>query len=156
MKLKKHMAVGMMAGIIFSSGNVLAQSGHNMDHGSMSSGEHDMMMAQLGPGKKSQFLSKNKSFMANAEKVPLTSGWAQFQVKLTNSADKPLSSKAMIEGKYEMPGMTMDDSHVEVKRISEEMWELGLPLSMAGMWKIYLDIMDQGSQDQLEIKFVTK
>ena len=120
------------------------------------SGSDEMIRSTLGPGRKSEFKSKSGHIKAHAAMLPKTPGWAEFKVKIKDTSGAPLGKDAKVQGNFEMPGMPMDNPAVKVTRLSNEEWQLGLPLKMAGMWKVHLDIDDAGSQDNLQVKFVTK
>lgn len=166
--MKKTYAILATVGlaILFAYGPVLAKK--DMSGGSMGMkmekpagmkmGSMDAvtMKAKLGPGKKKEFRSKNKHFVLRANMVPKTPGLAEFTILLTTNDGKPLDQSAKVDGNVKMPGMPQHLPPLTVQRVSDSEWKLSVPLPDAGMWKIYLDVEDQGVQDVVIVKFVTK
>lgn len=127
--------------------------GHNMKHEHMN---NENSISPLVKSKKSQFTSKKTYFTAHTDKVPGFSGHTMFRIKLKNATGNPLSPNASVKGSLRMPGMEMDLPPVKVKHKKGEHWMLNTSIPMAGLWKIDLIIKDQGIQDKLTIKFITK
>lgn len=155
--------ISMTASFVLLIGTAFADSKH---HGSThkenanmhmkSDHSEGMMRAELGPARIKEFTSQSGQVKAFVPMLPKTPGWAEFNVHLKTSNDSPLGKDARVEASFEMPGMPMDTPAVVVKRISDEEWQMGLPLEMAGLWKVHLSMQDAGMKDQLQIKMVTK
>ncbi|MDX2470656.1 MAG: hypothetical protein QNL04_08790 [SAR324 cluster bacterium] len=148
-------ATPLMAGDMNMSGHKMAGMPPHAGMKGMSDHEN-MTPSKLGKYKKTEFESKRKHFLVHAPLVPMSNGWGQFEITITDKIGGPINFAKIGHATFEMPGMKMDVTQVKVTHIKGNKWKLGLPIQMPGFWKIKLPITAGTIEDTVYIKFVSK
>ena len=145
----------LLAADMNHSGRTMPKKGAHAGMKGMNDHEN-MAPSKLGTYRKSEFESKRKHFLVHAPLVPMSNGWGQFEITITDKIGGAIKGGRIGHATFAMPGMKMDLPAVKVTHLGKNKWKLGLPIQMPGMWKIKLPISMGTIEDTVYIKFVSK